>query len=376
VGSIRLLLALAVVFSHATACGISMLPGHVAVQAFFIVSGFYMSLILNEKYKNHSVLVFYSNRFLRLFPTYVVVMIASLVVLRAVGVGVFTRTDEFEELFTHNLFVATSYVWTNLAIIGQEVLFLLGIDPVSHAFYWAPNGMASAKAWHHLLVPQAWSLSLEWYFYLLAPFVLRLRLCWIALIFVSSLLLRFFILSLDPEYDLFVRRFFPAELCLFLAGSISYYLFTHVKDFRHKRSLGAICWATLPVLLIFYDTINKAYALSVMGFAFFVSMPFIFDLTKNNRTDRFLGNLSYSIYMVHFLIIALVEEYREEYSIFMVLLPILVASLIVYFSIEAPVDRWRQGRVEETASALKRPWLPITAMRNRSSVFLAQNMKA
>jgi len=74
VGSIRLLLALAVVFSHATACGISMVPGHVAVQAFFIVSGFYMSLILNEKYKNCSVLVFYSNRFLRLFPTYVVVM--------------------------------------------------------------------------------------------------------------------------------------------------------------------------------------------------------------------------------------------------------------------------------------------------------------
>ena len=30
-GSIRLLLALAVVFSHATACRIDMVPGHVAV---------------------------------------------------------------------------------------------------------------------------------------------------------------------------------------------------------------------------------------------------------------------------------------------------------------------------------------------------------
>ena len=73
-GSIRLLLARAVVFSHATACGISMVPGHVAVQAFFIVSGFYMSLILNEKHKNRSALVFDSNRFLRFFPTHVVVV--------------------------------------------------------------------------------------------------------------------------------------------------------------------------------------------------------------------------------------------------------------------------------------------------------------
>ncbi|MHA2428144.1 MAG: hypothetical protein ACXADB_08990 [Candidatus Hermodarchaeia archaeon] len=49
-GSIRLFLAFAVLMSHAGVCDIEIIPGHVAVQTFFIISGFYMSLILAQKY--------------------------------------------------------------------------------------------------------------------------------------------------------------------------------------------------------------------------------------------------------------------------------------------------------------------------------------
>ena len=85
-GTIRLLLALAVVFGHASAFGI--IPPYtpqfgyfpidatLAVHLFFVVSGFYMGLVLDEKYRNLDGWVwrFYLNRYFRLMPTYLVVV--------------------------------------------------------------------------------------------------------------------------------------------------------------------------------------------------------------------------------------------------------------------------------------------------------------
>jgi peptidoglycan/LPS O-acetylase OafA/YrhL len=50
-GILRFILALSVVIFHAGACwGVKMVQGQVAVQAFYLISGFYMALILNGKY--------------------------------------------------------------------------------------------------------------------------------------------------------------------------------------------------------------------------------------------------------------------------------------------------------------------------------------
>ncbi|MBN1843264.1 MAG: acyltransferase [Deltaproteobacteria bacterium] len=345
-GSIRLFLAFAVLMSHADAFDISIIPGQVAVQAFFMISGFYMSLILAQKYKTCSVFVFYTNRLLRLFPTYLFMLFLSFGVLYAFDVGIFVYIDKFKKVFTHGVFMAVLYLWANVAVLGQEMLFLLGIDTTNYSFYWAPNGTASVKAWSYMLVPQAWSLSLELCFYLLAPLILRRSMRWVGAIFILSLALRLFIVSKGPEYDLFLRRFFPAELCLFLIGYFSYFLFTRIKEYRRKYSLGLICWTTLLAVLVFYNEINEKFSLALLAFTMFLSMPLIFNLTKDSRLDRFLGNISYPIYIIHFLIIAVFEEYfEEEYPFILLLLAVFFASLVVYYAIEAPIDRWRQRRV-------------------------------
>jgi peptidoglycan/LPS O-acetylase OafA/YrhL len=77
-GIIRLLLALSVVAAHTTSFfGVHLVGGKVAVQAFYIISGFYMSLILNEKYlgKTGSYKLFITNRFLRIFPIFWTVLV-------------------------------------------------------------------------------------------------------------------------------------------------------------------------------------------------------------------------------------------------------------------------------------------------------------
>lgn len=50
-GLIRILLAISVIIAHTESIlGFNMVGGTLAVQAFFIISGFYMALILSEKY--------------------------------------------------------------------------------------------------------------------------------------------------------------------------------------------------------------------------------------------------------------------------------------------------------------------------------------
>jgi len=53
--------------------------GEIAVELFFIISGFYMSLILSEKYNTpDKIVIFYKNRFLKLFPIYCTILILSI----------------------------------------------------------------------------------------------------------------------------------------------------------------------------------------------------------------------------------------------------------------------------------------------------------
>ena len=78
-GAIRILLAIIVLLNHSGFL-LNVFDAGLAVETFFIVSGFYMALILNEKYigKNNSYKLFISNRFLKLYPIYWVVLVLSL----------------------------------------------------------------------------------------------------------------------------------------------------------------------------------------------------------------------------------------------------------------------------------------------------------
>jgi peptidoglycan/LPS O-acetylase OafA/YrhL len=70
-GVVRTLLAIAVVVTHTGPLfpGVTMIPGTLAVQAFYVISGFYMALVLSTKYSDHAS-DFYAARALRIFPIY------------------------------------------------------------------------------------------------------------------------------------------------------------------------------------------------------------------------------------------------------------------------------------------------------------------
>ena len=71
-GIVRFLLALCVVVTHApggTIFGVRLLSGIVAVQAFYVISGFLITMILNERKQYRYIGNFYLSRYLRLWPS-------------------------------------------------------------------------------------------------------------------------------------------------------------------------------------------------------------------------------------------------------------------------------------------------------------------
>src|SRR5580700_8718570 len=79
-GVVRFLLALCVVVTHApggTILGVRLLNGIVAVQSFYVISGFLITMILNERKQYRKISNFYLSRYLRLWPVYIIVALLS-----------------------------------------------------------------------------------------------------------------------------------------------------------------------------------------------------------------------------------------------------------------------------------------------------------
>jgi peptidoglycan/LPS O-acetylase OafA/YrhL len=353
-GLIRMLLAYAVVISHATAIDIELIPGSVAVQLFFIISGFYMSLVWSTKYSEQGICFFYVNRLLRLFPTYVLVLLISLLFLCMSDVGIFTNVAKMKVALGAGPLVAATLVWTNLGIIGQELLYLLKIDQANGSLSWLFTGADKLEAWKFLLVPQAWSLSMELYFYALVPFILNLRYRWISIIFLASLALRVYIVLKGQELEYLPRRFFPSELCFFLTGVFSYRFLELVRKYNKKKYVtGTLALLIFVSVILYYQRVDFPGALALLACVGFFLMPFIFDLTKNSRLDAFAGKISFPIYMIHFLIIGFFETYWEEYSCLALLATVTCLAMLIYLTFEVHIDKWRRYHITRIDLRLK-----------------------
>lgn len=238
-GLIRILLALSVVIVHTGSIyGYNLVGGELAVQAFYIISGFYMSLILNEKYinTNNSYSLFISNRFLRLFPLYWIILI--LTILFSLFVGVYSKGENFADLssFVHysdqlSPLSLIFLIFTNIFLIFQDIVMFLGLDLKSGNLFFTSDFMSTnPMVFKFMLINQAWTVGLEIMFYLIAPLLVRKKTKFIMSLIIISLLLRLFIYSNGYNYSPWTYRFFPTELLFFMLGALSYKIYCKLKD--------------------------------------------------------------------------------------------------------------------------------------------------
>jgi peptidoglycan/LPS O-acetylase OafA/YrhL len=321
-GLIRLALALSVVVFHFAQGPIKLLHAGTAVLLFFVMSGFYMALVLNEKYADDT-RAFYKARLLRIFPVYWVCVLLSM----ATEDTTQTRIQEIANLPWPGAIWSTVM---NVGIFGralhQAAVFYRPTQPelatwLDHTFgagmfVDSPTQIGSVLFVEQpYWVGQAWTLELELCFYLIAPFIVkswrRLVIC-----FLASLVLRLG-LSIWPGHPIGIEiasvgyHLFPTTLCLFLLGSAAYYAYRSIKRWPMARIGVVLAPAAIALCAVSAPFSPLGYALSPFGrfyyddprmwlayLSFAAMLPFVFRATKSSRVDRLIGELSYPVYLI------------------------------------------------------------------------------
>lgn len=357
-------MALSVLGSHCGGIfGVKGVGGQIAVQSFFIISGFYMSLILNEKYvgANGSYKLFITNRFARLFPIYFAVLLLAIIGLNIIDS--YTDKDLFSILTYYrsakmSVLSLCYFVLTHIFIFGQDLAMFMGISKETGNLFFASNFRTTNPLVHQFLfIRQAWSLSLELMFYLIAPFILKRKMKFVLLIIAASLLLRVFIYhKLGLQMDPWTYRFFPTELMFFLFGHISYQIYVWIKKSTVPYGINLLVLFFMIFFTIFYRFIpssRESYlAFTFKDFIYFssiiLSIPLLFKFFKTSKFDNQIGELSYPIYLIHLLIsdiIITLDLLPRTKSGWQIALISIFLSILLNKFIAAPVEKYRQSRL-------------------------------
>ena len=278
-GILRFVLAMFVVVAHLTE-GTQFFShwGIFAVFGFYLVSGYLITLILNDVYQFQAS-QFALNRFLRLFPVfYAVLVLSTLIVFLAPGAAAYHPAWEIK---------------TRLAdVFGNLLLF--PFEFYDHAFR---------------IVPPTWSVGVEIINYFLLWLVIaRSRLLAVAAVLLS-LAYHLISLGMDEKWE---TRYFPAYAAVlpFALGALIY--FSHGRLARFSSAtvkptfmIAALLWIANivtcgivaglggPHFNIFYY-LNLLFLLVIVGV---ITTPGLGHLFK--RSGKLLGDLSYPVFLIH-----------------------------------------------------------------------------
>lgn len=328
-GTYRTLLALAVLLHHLA--GIWEL-GRYAVFGFFILSGFLMNLILHESYgySVSGVGKYALNRFLRIFPSYWVTALVTLLI----AVVFSSDLERFHELMRAPDSLGN-------AMSNFFLVVLRKTDP--------------------RLVPQSWALTVELFWYCLIGLGVsktkRLTWIWFLLSLVYVLIVNVNGFGWSWKYFNVLAASLP-----FATGAL---IFHYRSEFRGCLSkVGAVRLAVLFFVLaclnylIFRHSIHiSIYKRELCFYSNYILQALIvaclasadLGVSRSRKWDKAVGDLSFPFYLIHYTVafpvfLVLGEEYsRGNMRLFLVsILPILVLSLLVVRFVDHPIERLRR----------------------------------
>lgn len=311
----------------------TLLPGgFIGVDVFLVISGFLItSILLRKKAKpdyslGEALKYFYISRFKRIVPAYSIMLVVV-----AFLAAIFFIPEDFS-IFREGL---------------QEALFFNSNN------YFADFGDYFAPANHEQPLLHTWSLAVEIQFYLLAPFLVLLLpqriLKWVfltsfvALTFIAEYRMRAMGMEQATYYSLYAR------IPEFIAGCL---VALHLSSFQYGPKVPK--WLPeIGLLLILVAAIAQprlglfpgiAGLLPVLGSALVLlrSPHYKFCRWLSSSALVWVGSLSYSLYLWHWPVLAVLRYYTGEevldgfYSSVFVILTITL-SIISYYGIERPL---------------------------------------
>lgn len=319
--------------------------GGVFVDFFFILSGFVMAYSYQDKIrKSISFREFFLYRFGRLYPLHFFVL---LLWIPYIGVKTYA--------YQHGLGATDPLELNNLSTLSLHLFLMQGL-----------GFMDTSLSWNY----PSWSISTEFYTYMvffLITSILSFRktLFFVVLICLTFILLYF---TYAPEIESYSAISFIRCLGGFFAGVLVYniYKITQHLDIRHVLGATLLEFFLLSSTLYLVAHINDHYIYEFLTILSFMSVIYFFALQNAGFVSQILelrpfqtiGKLSYSIYMVHALILLLAMntfEYIFKFKVISIetqahalvfegaflvnavlIIVVVVVSWFTYYKIELP----------------------------------------
>lgn len=307
-----------------------------AVYVFMILSGFVIFFLLYSKTEGYLIYIF--RRFLRIFPAYLVCLVISALLLP-------TSLDAAIAFASESARNASRVGYLSSSLENFSTHFLIHLTML-HGLI--PSQLLSHTDW--AILGQAWSISVEWQFYLLAPLFLmtikqksRLR----GLFFLLLMLVPLYLLSRKLG-DGFIGRY----LLYFAIGCASAVYWFNIPNWNswitHNPNFS-IPLLTLLSYILMPDRWEICIwvavflsALSTQNGCKNISVATVIASILHWSPLRYLGKISYSLYLVHMIpLFATLWFLRGSPLPTMTLLAITMSSTLFFSLIlSACIYRW------------------------------------
>lgn len=292
--------------------------GFLGVDIFFIISGYLISKSLLQKnniINFQKIINFYVKRIKRIIPALFFFFSITTLILYPI----FLKSD-FQR-FAESL-IASKTFWANI-------------------FFWRDGGYFGYEDKLKPLL-HIWSLAVELQFYIVFPLILlvssKLKIEYSKLIFLISLISLitwWFLNKIGGENPAFFLS--PSRFWQFGAGSlIAFYIFKENFFLKKNKILNEFFFYISIFLLIFCLFINldkklQTLAITIVTIVYILSSNnlgnYFFSNLINNKKIIFIGKISFSLYLYHWLIIVILNYYFIEN------VPLIIKIIGIFFSI-------------------------------------------
>ena len=329
IDSLRAIAVLGVLFFHLFPDVVT--GGFIGVDIFFVISGFvisksYLNILINKEIPFKQ---FWIKRIRRLMPAYLLVLIVTTILA---------------------YFLLEPHLLKNYgkSLIGQSFY-------IQNILFWLEGSYFDKAITKPLL--HTWSLGVEEQFYIFFILLIIVSkkqynrfILFLTTIAIFSIVLGYIVSTASPKTSFYLL---PMRIWEFYLGILAYLIADKWKVKQPSKIWNLLLYflTTLIITTFFFDRSSPfpgwqslIACLSIFSIiSILTRLPNIKNIALSNQTLQYIGKLSYSLYLWHWVIISLfVTGLEKELNLLNSIIIIIISSFLSYLSytfVENPIRR-------------------------------------
>ena len=283
--------------------------GQYGVVLFFMVSAYTLARSLEyrkDKCENYIYQKYFIRRFFRIAPLYYLLLLFSYIFLQGIGVNELTKVDiSLVNLLIHFFFLDQISVLYINNIIGVE-----------------------------------WTVAVEYSFYILLPFIVFQSNKFLFRLFVFSIFLSMIVLFFRKYYyiDGWWLHYTLLEWFYVFVGGVILYKNEIPKIILNNMNMLIFIILINMIIMSFIKFPFQHYYMFVNLVLFFIYLKHSFRVNFINNVMAYIGKISFSLYLIHYIILRYAKEYFDMSfeTLLLSLIVTFIISVLTFYLIEQP----------------------------------------